>query len=76
MTDILEALQVLEHLLDDPVNGNVCMMSLSLLPGCPWRPIGEVPGTTEVSPKLQFPVEPLVKYLQDKHGLSQEGVPC
>lgn len=56
VTDILEALRALEHLLDDPING-------------------DVPGTIEVSPKLKFPVEPLVKYLQEKHGLTQEGTP-
>ena len=38
-------------------------------------PIGNIPGTSEVSPKLQFPVEPLVTYLRENHGLTQEGAP-
>lgn len=72
---MLEALQVLEHLLDDPINGNVVwVVTIFHITLCIH--IGDVPGTTEVSPKLQFPLEPLVKYLQDKHGLTQEGVFC
>lgn len=74
---MLEALQVLEHLLDDPINGNVnvvWVVTIFHITLCIY--IGDVPGTTEVSPKLQFPLEPLVKYLQDKHGLTQEGVFC
>ena len=38
-------------------------------------PAGHIPGTSEVSPKLQFPVEPLVTYLRENHGLTQEGPP-
>ena len=34
---------------------------------------GHVPGTSEVSPKLKFPVEPLMQYLQERHGLHQDG---
>ena len=34
---------------------------------------GHVPGTSEVSEKLLFPVEGLVTYLQNTHGLHQDG---
>lgn len=32
-----------------------------------------VPGTSDVSPKLQLPTDQLVAYLQEKHRLKQEG---
>ena len=36
--------------------------------------VGEVPGTSEISSKLLFPVPPLVQYLRQKHGLFQNGL--
>ena len=32
-----------------------------------------IPGTSEVSEKLKLPVDPLAKYLQEQHGLTQES---
>ena len=32
-----------------------------------------VEGTTEVSPKLLFPVDPLLVYLKEKHDLVGDG---
>ena len=32
-----------------------------------------VEGTSEVDPKLLFPVEGLVAYLEEKHGLTGDG---
>lgn len=31
-----------------------------------------VPGTSEVPPKLRLPVDSLIGYLRDRHGLRQE----
>lgn len=32
-----------------------------------------VPGTSEVNPKLVFPVEGLLRYLKEKHGIIGDG---
>ena len=34
-----------------------------------------VPGTSEVSPKLQLPMEALVRYLQERHGMGDSCEP-
>ena len=38
-------------------------------------PLGHIPGTAEVSEKLKIPEDRLVNYLQEKHGLRQDGPP-
>lgn len=57
VSDISDALHSLEQILENAV-----------LPH-PFH----VPGTSEVSPKLQLPVDGLVEYLRDKHGLEGQG---
>lgn len=87
VSDIKEALKALEEVLEGKSSGQLVIHLLSLQ--CPDRPspssslsllipspspLGPgIPGTTEVSPKLRIPVDPLVRYLQEKHGLHQEG---
>ena len=80
MKEIAEALEVLERMMDvgSLVNGiHPCMTlhSLYILSsfGVAGMGGGHVPGTSEVSPKLRFPVDGLVKYLQEKHGLFGNG---
>ena len=34
-----------------------------------------IPGTSEVSPKLQLPLDALARYLQEKHGLEDTSEP-
>jgi hypothetical protein len=56
VTDVSEALQLLEQLLND--DGHTQSY--------------HVPGTSKVSPKLQLPVDQLTAYLQERHGLKGE----
>lgn len=57
VTDITEALQLLEQLLDNAHHTHSV----------------HVPGTSDVSPKLRLPTEQLTSYLQDQHGLGRKG---
>lgn len=57
VTDIVEALQSLKQILS----------------GTDHTHQTHVPGTAEVSPKLQLPEEQLVHYLQTRHGLGRKG---
>lgn len=59
VTDIAKALQLLEQILSDVDHTHH----------------SHIPGTAEVSPKLQLPTEQLVHYLQERHGLKQEREP-
>ena len=57
VTDVTEALRLLEGLLNNASH---------------THPI-HIPGTSDVSPKLQLPVDQLVDYLRERHGLGQKG---
>lgn len=57
VTNIVEALQLLEELLDHSDHVH------------PFH----IPGTSDVSPKLQLPTDQLVSYLQERHGLGKKG---
>lgn len=59
VTDISKALQLLEQILKDVDHTHQF----------------HVPGTTEVSPKLQLPMEQLALYLQERLGLEHTGTP-
>ena len=59
VTDIYRALEMLERIISDDDHTHQI----------------HVPGTSEVSAKLQLPTEQLVCYLQDQLGLKGEGEP-
>ena len=59
VTKIADALESLEQLLDVSYHTHEV----------------HVPGTSTVSAKLQLPIENLIHYLKDRHGLEQEAWP-
>ena len=60
VTDISKALESLEGILDSNTDRASQI---------------HVPGTSEVSPKLQLPVESLLRYLRERHGLEDSCEP-
>ena len=79
MNDILKALQALDCVVDGrhPTGGELagCIKrSRNTFNVTPCQSVtGNIPGTSEVNPKLRLPVGSLVKYLQEELGLNQEG---
>lgn len=57
VTDVVEAVLLLEQFLDHADH---------------THPL-HIPGTSDVSPKLQLPTDRLASYLQERHGLGQKG---
>ena len=74
VTDYLEAVKQVEELItkneEDSEIDPFCYQAILLTIFVLTFP---VPGTTKVSPKLALPVDSLVTYLQECHGLSQDG---
>ena len=77
VNDILKALQTLERVVDGrhPTGGKLAGCITREIHQCPPCQFvtGNIPGTSEVNPKLRLPVESLVRYLQERLGLNQEG---
>ena len=85
MDDITDALSVLEELMNVGPLTSELSHSLFLSPSLTHTHTytgrsattgggaGHVTGTTEVDPKLQFPVERLLAYLEERHNLVGES---
>lgn len=76
--ELADALKVLEKMMDLGTLTNGLQRSICeyySISNC--RPLagsgGHIPGTSEVNPKLLFPVEGLLRYLKEKHGITGDG---